>query len=115
MALIVSHGDCVREMPPGATLLASSASCEHEWLQCGNFVGIQGHPEFDLQTAVRERIWPAVVGVRRRLDEAEQADALASFEQPRNSRLVCEVLRNFLKGRAAGGDAAVELPTQARG
>ena len=101
-ALLESHGDCVREPPAGSTLLASSASCAHEWLLHGrNFLGIQGHPEFDLDTCIHERIWPAVVGKRRRLDEAEQADAQESFAQPRHSRAVRGMLRDFLRGRCA--------------
>jgi hypothetical protein len=100
LRLLESHGDCVAELGPHATLLASSPSCAHEMVLTGsNMLSLQGHPEFmDFDMCIAQRIWPAVVGERRRLSAAEQADALASFAAPRHSRLVLECVRRFLRG-----------------
>lgn len=100
LGLLESHGDCVRALPADATLLASSPSCTHEMVLTGtNFLSTQGHPEFDYKSCIAERTWPAVVGERQRLSKEEQADAMASFEAPRHSRLLLEMLRRFLKRR----------------
>ena len=99
LRLLESHGDCVAELGPEATLLASSPSCAHEMVLTGaNMLSLQGHPEFDYESCIAARIWPAVVGARQRLSAAEQADALASFAAPRHSRLVLECMRRFLRG-----------------
>ena len=82
--LLVSHGDCVTQLPPSADLLGSSESCQHEIFIAGrhrNILACQSHPEFDLQYSVHERIWPAVVETSQRLTEQEIIEAKASFEQ----------------------------------
>lgn len=100
LGLLESHGDCVAELPPCGVLLASSSSCAHELVLCGaNMLTIQGHPEFDFQSCIAEKIWPAVVDTNKRLSDEEVAEARASFAQPRHSRLVLEMLRRFLKRR----------------
>jgi GMP synthase-like glutamine amidotransferase len=61
--MIVSHEDQVLQMPEGAILLASNAHCKNFMIQFDeNFMGIQGHPEFNndfsrgLMTARAEHI-----------------------------------------------------------
>lgn len=80
--IIVSHGDCVVEAPADAKLLASSSSCKNEVYICGsrdNILACQSHPEFEYEYAVKERIWPSVVHVRKRLDEEDIEPSLATF------------------------------------
>ena len=99
-SVISSHGDCVEVLPRGAVLLASSSSCTNEIYMVGkdplnrNILGIQTHPEFDVEYAIWERIWPLAVVKNKRLSEEERlayepglhrydrtegADALISF------------------------------------
>ena len=40
--VIVSHGDCVLEMPEGSVKIASSASCNHEIFLAGQHLNILG-------------------------------------------------------------------------
>ena len=78
--ILVSHGDSCVKLPPHATLLASSRSCTNEVYTCGgNVLCCQGHPEFDYDYAIVQRIWPAVVEKNKRLGEEEVAAAIASF------------------------------------
>jgi len=82
--VIVSHGDCVLELPPSCSRrLASSKSCNNEAYVTGrhhNILCLQSHPEFDYDYAVRDRIWPAVVDKNQRLTPDEAAASWASFE-----------------------------------
>jgi len=83
LTLLVSHGDCVHELPPNAELLAKSDSCCHEMFIAGtqrNILACQSHPEFDLQYCIYDRIWPAVVEKNHRLSSIEQEEAKATFE-----------------------------------
>ena len=111
LRILESHGDCVWELPIGATLLASSASCAHEaFLVAPTVIGIQGHPELSA-LALLERIWPAVVVTNKRLDNEEAAAALESLEGPRHAGILLELFRRFLRGegereRESGSDVA---------
>jgi GMP synthase-like glutamine amidotransferase len=97
LSLLESHGDHVADLPPGATLLASSESaCNEIFLCAGSIIGVQGHPELSAR-ALLSRIWPAVVVANKRLSEAEAADALDSLARPRHAGLVLEILRRFLR------------------
>lgn len=81
-SLLVSHGDCVRKLPPNAQLLATSPTCQAELYLAGrgyNMIACQGHPEFDLQYAIYDRIWKAVVERNKRLNEEEILIAQDSF------------------------------------
>jgi GMP synthase-like glutamine amidotransferase len=83
LKILVSHGDSVLTLPVGAQLLASSDSCPNEIYVCGssnNIIGCQSHPEFDFNYCIEERIWPAVVDVRKRLDDDEAIAARNSFK-----------------------------------
>jgi GMP synthase-like glutamine amidotransferase len=62
LSLLESHGDCVLSLPENSVLLAQSASCANEVFVTGahrNILACQGHPEFELQYSIRDRIWPA--------------------------------------------------------
>lgn len=94
ICLINSHGDCVRELPPGSDLLAYSDNCTHEMFVTGgnrNILGVQAHPEFEYQYSIAERIWPAVVDTRNKLTTAEIEDSKASF-----ARYTDEDARKFM-------------------
>ena len=61
LRLLECHGDCVASLPPGATSLASSTTCQHEMIQFAeNIFGIQAHPEFTVQD-YKEVIIPDLV------------------------------------------------------
>lgn len=80
--LLVSHGDCVLQIPPGAQLLATSPTCQSEMFLAGNqgnIIACQSHPEFDLQYAIHDRIWKGVVEKNKRLNEEEINIAQESF------------------------------------
>lgn len=83
LRLLVSHGDCVRKLPPQAKLLAKSNSCEVEVFLAGsrdNILACQSHPEFDFQYAIEERIWKSVVETWQRLSSEEIQFSRKSFE-----------------------------------
>lgn len=83
LKVIVSHGDCVIQLPQGCHRIARSDSCEHEIYIAGphkNILCMQSHPEFDYDYAIRDRIWPAVVERNKRLNEEEIARSKESFE-----------------------------------
>jgi GMP synthase-like glutamine amidotransferase len=101
LRLIESHGDCVRRLPDGAILLAKSSSCECEMYLAGsnyNIWACQSHPEFDLQYAVHDRIWPAVVDQMGRLNEEEIALAKETFAvyDASDARLILDAISDYL-------------------
>ena len=104
--LLEAHGDACAALPPGATPLGASASCAHEVFCCTNSrgevraLGVQAHPEFELEGDVLGRVWPAAA---HRLSPEEQAEARASYALPRQDRQVCRVLRAWLLGAAEAG------------
>lgn len=74
-----------------------------------NIWASQSHPEFDLQYAIRDRIWVAVVEVHNRLNEEEIAtarDTFASYESQNDASLVMQSISEFLHRQAS--DAPVE-------
>jgi len=92
LRILVTHEDCVTELPPSATLLASSDGAAVEAFACRDVViGFQGHPEFAKDVEM------AAIRARASLtpDEAVFADASASLE-PSNSEL-----RAFIRAFAA--------------
>ena len=100
--IIVSHGDCVHNLPDGACRLAYSTSCENELFVCGknrNILCNQSHPEFELEYCIRQRIWPAVVEKNQRLNEDEIRESLLSFEQFKDSSAndLCKFISHFLR------------------
>lgn len=100
--IIVSHGDCILELPKDATRLASSSTCVNEIFVSGlnnNLLGVQGHPEFDLDYAIKERIWPSVVDLKKRLSEEEAKYSLGTFENftRTDSDKLCSLISSFLR------------------
>jgi len=83
--IISSHGDSVISLPCDCpcTLLAHSSSCEHEMFLTGyrgsNILCTQGHPEFEHQYAVMERILPAVTHVTKKLTPEQAREVTQSF------------------------------------
>jgi GMP synthase-like glutamine amidotransferase len=83
-SVICTHEDCVEILPPKSVLLGSTPLCKNHLFVTGkheNILGCQSHPEFDLQYAVMDRIWPSIVGKLKRLSDAEIQESLASFEK----------------------------------
>ncbi len=83
LKVLCSHGDSVIERPAHSTLIASSGSCTNEVIVYGsynNVMSCQGHPEFEYEYAIKERIWPAVVDKNKRLSEPKVRQALESFK-----------------------------------
>jgi GMP synthase-like glutamine amidotransferase len=82
--VIESHGLCVKKLPTKCkvTLLANSESCACEMYLTGNnnnILSFQGHPEFDFEYCVRDRILPSVLNWSKRLNEEEGKESLKSF------------------------------------
>jgi GMP synthase-like glutamine amidotransferase len=93
--LIASHEDQVTELPPGATLLASSDHCPVAMFELGpRAIGLQPHPEFTAAVSGQ------LVGARRELIGAGRADAaLGSLAEPLDQDLLAGWLVRFLNGR----------------
>ncbi|WP_076409693.1 GMP synthase [Shewanella sp. UCD-KL12] len=93
ISLVVSHQDQVKQLPPGAVILAASEFCPHYMMQINqHFIGIQGHPEFsklyskDLMNARRDRI------PHERIESGIESLSLSV-----DDKLVTQWLINFLK------------------
>lgn len=102
LKIIVSHGDCVETLPPDSTLLGSSSSCTNEMYVSGSYRNIfscQSHPEFEYDYCIKERIWPSVVTLNKRLNEEEIKTAVESFESHTrdDSEVLLGVIKSFLK------------------
>jgi GMP synthase-like glutamine amidotransferase len=100
LTLIESHGYCVSSLPPNSQRLASSSSCTNELFVCGanaNLLACQCHPEFDYGYAIRDRIWPSVVGSKR-MPAEEIEESARSFEafSDEDSVLFCSLISSFL-------------------
>jgi hypothetical protein len=102
LKIIVSHGDCVETLPPKSTLLGSSPTCRNEMYVSGTYRNIfscQSHPEFEYDYCIKERIWPSVVTLNKRLSEEEIKTAEESFEDHtrEDSEALLGVIKSFLK------------------
>jgi GMP synthase-like glutamine amidotransferase len=86
------HGDQVRKLPPGATVLARSGHCEVAMFRVGeSMLGIEGHPEF--AAAYSE----ALIRARRDRIGATTADrALEGINGPTDSSVVGRWIAEFL-------------------
>ncbi|WP_299036656.1 type 1 glutamine amidotransferase [uncultured Pseudokineococcus sp.] len=115
---VQSHGDAVLELPPGATLLAASASCEVQVFRLARAWGVQYHPE---ATAEMVTAWcDAGDDARRELADAGLAvqDVVAPVAAAapelargadRHARVLLEQARAARRERGAGS----ALPTTA--
>lgn len=94
--LLASHQDQVRELPPGATLLARTAHCPIAAYELGTALAIQPHPEFTREISA------GLVERRRERIGAPTADrALASLDRPTDDELVGRWMATFLHRAAA--------------
>lgn len=67
-----SHDDCVRALPPQATVLASSELCPIQAFRSGSFVGVQFHPEASPDTMARWTIGESGSPDTKRIQEGER-------------------------------------------
>jgi GMP synthase-like glutamine amidotransferase len=102
--VIVSHGDCVSKLPPTATWIATSATCEHEIYACGksypqNILAVQSHPEFEVEYCVTNRIWPKMVKQKRLSAEnqIEYLDTFVNFSRDLGSDQLIQIIKQFLR------------------
>ncbi|MDR2852253.1 MAG: type 1 glutamine amidotransferase [Burkholderiaceae bacterium] len=95
--LVQSHGECVLTLPAGAVALASSRTIAHEvFLIQGQFLGIQGHPEADIET-LRKTF---MVYHRARFNEAQWTIVEQEAQQiPDPSRVIALGRRLLNAGR----------------
>ena len=101
--VLSTHEHHCESLPPGAVVLGSTLHCRNYFFtlgQHGNLLGLQGHPEFELDYCVKERIFPSVVGKMKRLTAVEVADSIQSFEDytPDDANRLCDVIAAFLRG-----------------
>ncbi|KAL6753893.1 class I glutamine amidotransferase-like protein [Haematococcus lacustris] len=94
--MVVSHGDCVRAMPPGAQLLAWSDSTEVEMFCMGsNVLSFQYHPEMHPDLAFT-RILPTMSSSGR-LSTEEAAEAAHRLQHvPPDAQAMAAALLHFV-------------------
>jgi GMP synthase-like glutamine amidotransferase len=97
--VLESHGDQVLELPKGATLLASSQTCKNEMFLVGkNILAVQSHPEFDVEYAIKEKIWPYLSTPRSpRFPEDIAKEAEESFTKQLDHEMLLNFIRGFLE------------------
>ena len=96
--LLESHGECVIQLPPGATLAASSKTTANEvWFIGSNILAMQAHPEFTPELLIK-RVLPTFVKLGR-LNEKEVLHAHSSFSKSLDSDIICDLIRQFLSFR----------------
>lgn len=108
LKVIVSHGDCVTQLPSEAVLLASSESCKNEIFtmkrtdSLPNILACQSHPEFDLQYCMWDRIWAIAVLKNGRVQGSEKdrfEESLKAFTRDQGADYLIEVIKSFLHTR----------------
>ena len=82
--VICSHGDAVLKLPVKipCQVLATSQSCLYEMFITGKYANIlcmQGHPEFDYEYCIKDRILPSVLNLTKRITEDEAEKSVISF------------------------------------
>ena len=83
LGVLMSHGDAVKVLPPGATLLARSKSCGVELFLCGRALGIQGHPEFSVVHEMN-------------VIETREGQPMQLMDAPRHHSVLLAMQRRFL-------------------
>ena len=92
--LLASHQDQVRELPPGARLLASSAFCPHAAFALGDHMfAMQGHPEFSKAYA------KYLMHKRRGVLGAAFEPGMRSLGQPTDAGVIASWIARFLAVR----------------
>ncbi len=95
MTLLESHGEQATVLPRAARRLAGSATAENEAFAVGDHVlAVQFHAEFT-PALMLEKILPRLRETGR-LEPDEEARALASLDQPLDSRQFIAAIRRFL-------------------
>jgi GMP synthase-like glutamine amidotransferase len=91
-SLSASHQDQVVELPPDATVLAGSAFCPNGFLDYGDAISCQLHPEFAPAYSV------ALLEGRKgsRIDAAAADAAIASLAQPDDHARMADWMARFL-------------------
>lgn len=89
-----SHGECVLELPPVSTPIASSQSVPHEiFVTDDRFLGIQGHPEID-----NRGLQDGFMAFHRPMFDARQWQAIVDeAKRPVESRAVVALGRRLLR------------------
>jgi GMP synthase-like glutamine amidotransferase len=100
-SVISTHEDCVEVLPPESILLGSTPLCQNHLFVTGKFrniLGCQSHPEFDLQYAVMDRIWPSIALRLKCLSEEEMEESLRSFDTytGEDATELCTLIAAFL-------------------
>lgn len=90
--VLMSCQDQVRELPPEATVLASSGFCPVAAFRVGSLLGIQGHPEFTPEYA--DALMTYRLG---RIGEERVAAARATLGNPRHSAELASWALNFFR------------------
>jgi GMP synthase-like glutamine amidotransferase len=93
-SLSASHQDQVVELPPGATVLAGSAFCPNGFIDYGDAISCQLHPEFAPAYSV------ALLESRKgtRIDPVAADAAIASLAKPDDHVLMADWMARFLEG-----------------
>lgn len=99
--VLCTHEHHVMQLPDGAQLLGSTPYCTNHAFVMGqndNVMGIQSHPEFDLQYCVLDRIWPSVVDKLGRLnaDQIEESKQSFAAYTPDGGNRLCDAVSAFL-------------------
>lgn len=69
LRILECHGECLTELPDGATTLASSSSCKQELVKFSdNILGLQSHPDM-LKEEIENLVLP---GVSKRFNWSEE-------------------------------------------
>lgn len=88
------HQDEVYAIPPGVELLASTVKCTNQAMyQKGNFISVQGHPEFTQE--MTKRSLEARRGV---LSKDEFEDATRRLKDYEDGKVIMETFLRFLLG-----------------
>lgn len=100
--ILKSHGDEIVKLPENSKVLASSSSCVNDIFICGQYNNIlccQSHPEFDLQYAILDRVWPRIVNNKKLLNEEQKLLSMKTFEvyNTKDSNNLNFIISNFLR------------------
>jgi GMP synthase-like glutamine amidotransferase len=100
--VLSTHEHHCERLPAGAVVLGSTPHCPHHFFTLGphgNLLGLQSHPEFELEYCVKDRIMPSVVDKLKRLSAAEVDESLRSFARytPDDADRLCGVIDAFLR------------------
>ena len=90
-SLLVSHQDQVTQLPPNATLIATSPFCSHSAFQIEDYaVGFQGHPEF-----IRNYSQCLMEMRRDRIPHAIIEEGIKSLREKTDHLMVAQWIINF--------------------